>query len=103
MSVPAQRSKLANLHSKLAEVLTEALETVGTSSTISDETGLEVTTPAALSSEDLGVMRLTAAFLKDNDITCDDDQGDTRNEQLEKLNELRKVRTVASTPMDELH
>ncbi len=83
---PAQRSKLAQLHAKLADVLADGLEWT-------DEEG----------KADIGVMRLTAAFLKDNDITCDDDTGDTRNAQLDRLNEMRRTRTVASTPMDELH
>ena len=83
---PAQRSKLAQLHAKLADVLAEGLE-------FKDDEGRS----------DIGVMRLTAAFLKDNDITCDDDTGEERNAQLDRLNEMRRTRTVASTPMDELH
>lgn len=86
MTKPAQRSKLAQLHAKLADVLADALE-------LTDEEG----------KADIGILRLTAAFLKDNDVTCDDDTGDDKNEQLERLNALRKARTVATTPMDELH
>lgn len=86
MSKPAERGRLAHLHARLAEVLAEGLEH-------KDEEG----------KSDIGILRLTAAFLKDNDITCDDDTGDERNEQLERLNTLRRQRTVASTPMDELH
>jgi len=94
MSKTAPRGRLAGLHAKITDVLTEALECVGT-----DEDG----SPRAVSGDDLAVLRLTTAFLKDNDITCDDEENGEKNEKMERLAEMRDKRKVASTPMDTAH
>jgi len=94
MSKTAPRGRLATLHAKITDVLTDALECVGL-----DDDGEK----RAVSGDDLAVLRLTTAFLKDNDITCDDEDTGEKNEKMARLAEMRDKRKVASTPMDAVH
>ena len=95
MSKTAPRGRLAGLHAKITDVLTEALECIGAS----DEDGEK----AEITSEDLALLRLTTAFLKDNDVTCDDEETGEKDAKMQRLAEMRQKRTVASTPMDVAH
>lgn len=86
----ATTDKLASLHQRLADVLGEYLSTIDTEDT-------EAIAP------NVQVMKLTAAFLKDNNITADLDNSEDRDAVAEKLAALKGRRTVASTPVDMLN
>jgi len=94
MSKTASRGRLATLHAKITDVLTDALDAVGHEN---DEGTLEYT------GEDMAILRLTTAFLKDNEVFCDDEETGEKDAKMQRLAEMRQKRTVASTPMDTAH
>lgn len=86
----AKKTELTALHAKLAQTLTEYLDDIDTK----DELALQ---------GNVQVLKLVSSFLKENNITVDLADDDEDSAAVKKLEQLRKKRTVASTPLDAMH
>ena len=86
----APTDKLKALHSRLTDVLSEAMD------------DLDMTDPL-LAQANLGVMKLVSTFLKDNSITADLGAGDDADETAAKLQELKSKRRTATLPTEMLN
>lgn len=111
----APTDKLNNLHSRLADAMSDALDAEvnrirRTDALLeADLSELDEDTAKALSNVlslaptarvDNGLLKTVAGFLKDNSITADLSGGDDADETAAKLEELHKRRRVVSTPLD---
>lgn len=87
----ASESVLGKLHTKLTEVLIEALEGAETPGYVDPETGLEV--EGTVLPPSAAVMTVAAKFLKDNNITCepaeDNELGELQRIMAERQKNLR--------------
>lgn len=82
----ATPDKLKDLHSRLTDVLSDAME------------DMKLDDPL-LAQANLGVMKLVSSFLKDNNITADLNTGE-QDETSAALEELQKKRRKASLPTE---
>lgn len=111
----ATKTKLADLHERLTDAMSEALdaevERIAFTSKLyeADLTELDEDTAKQISNAitlapaarvDNGLLKTVSSFLKDNSITADLTDGTEEDAVDQKLRELATKRRAASTPLD---
>lgn len=87
----ANEGKLGELHNKVAEVLSEALDGQVIPGEVDEETG-EVSVVKIPPSA--AILQVAAKFLKDNNITCTPSEGNALGELRDKMEARRQAREL---------